>query len=110
MGFDYGVIGKRIKNAREHKGLTQEELAESLNVSNAYISKIERGKTMVNLNRLSEICVVLEESTEYILNGANSSSTDYLRNEIIEMLEGCSAETIKLVAKVIKPIVESRGK
>jgi transcriptional regulator with XRE-family HTH domain len=107
LSFDYGIIGKRIKQAREHKGLTQEKLAESLEVSNAYISKIERGKTPINLDRLSEICGILEESTEYILNGANKSAGDYLRNEIIDMLEGCSPEKIKLIAKVIKPIIDS---
>lgn len=64
MGFDYSVIGKRIKQAREKRGITQEKLAEALDVSNAYISKIERGKTPINLDRLSEICAVLEESTE----------------------------------------------
>ncbi len=106
LSFDYGIIGKRIKEAREEKGLTQEKLAESLDVSNAYISKIERGKTTINLERLAEICVVLEESTEYLLNGANSLSQDYMRNEILELLEGCSAEKIKLITAVIKSIVE----
>lgn len=106
MSFDYSVIGKRIKKAREEKGLTQEVLAERLDVSNAYISKIERGKTPINLDRLSELCVVLEESTEYILSGANNTAGDYLRNEIMIMLEGCSAEKIKLISQVIKPIVE----
>lgn len=106
VSFDYGVIGNRIKTARENKGLTQEKLAEELDVSNAYISKIERGKTPISLDRLSDLCQVLEESTEYILNGADSSSDDYLRNEIMLMLEGCSAEKVRLISQVIKPIVD----
>ncbi len=106
MSFDYAVIGKRIKKARQEKGLTQEILAEKLDVSNAYISKIERGKTALNLDRLSELCAVLEESTDYLLRGTNNVSDDYLRNEIMLMLEGCSPEKIKLIAQVIKPIVE----
>lgn len=106
MSFDYSVIGKRIRKAREVKGLTQEILAEKLDVSNAYISKIERGKTALNLDRLSELCEVLEESTDYLLRGTNNVSDDYLRNEIMLMLEGCSPEKIKLIAQVIKPIVE----
>lgn len=110
MGFDYGIIGKRIRQAREGKGLTQEQLAEKLDVSNAYISKIERGRTPINLERLSELCVMLEESPEYILSGANSGTGDYLRNEIIIMLEGCSAEKIKLISQVIKAIVDYKGK
>lgn len=105
MSFDYGIIGRRIKIAREKRGLTQEKLAEKLDVSNAYISKIERGKTPISLDRLSNLCIALEESTEYILSGSDSAADDYLRNEIMKMLEGCSAEKVKLISQVIKPIV-----
>lgn len=110
MGFDYGIIGRRIKQARQTKGYTQEQLAEKLDVSNAYISKIERGKTPINLDRLSDLCIMLEKTPEYILGGASHHSSDYLRNEIIVMLEGCSPEKIKLIAQVIKPIVEYKEK
>lgn len=110
LSFDYGIIGRRIKRAREKKGLTQEKLAEELDVSNAYISKIERGKTQISLDRLSDLCYALEESAEYILNGSNSAADDYLRNEIMMMLEGCSAEKVKLISQVIKPIIEFNNK
>ncbi|TBL80854.1 helix-turn-helix domain-containing protein [Paenibacillus thalictri] len=106
MSFDYSIIGKRIRKARENKGFTQEQLAESLSVSNVYVSKIERGKTPINLDRLSQICMVLEESPEYMIGGANHASEDYLRHEIITMLEGCSPEKIKLISSVIKPIID----
>ncbi|MGN7456105.1 helix-turn-helix domain-containing protein [Paenibacillus pasadenensis] len=110
MAYDYSVIGKRIRRAREEKGLTQEALAEQLDVSNAYISKIERGRTPINLDRLSELCVVLEETPEYLLSGANRSSQDFLRGEIMEMLEGCSPEKIRLISQVIRPIVDFKEK
>lgn len=106
MGFDYQAIGSRIRKVRETKGITQELLAESMDVSNAYISKIERGKTKVNLSNLDKICAVLETPTEYILSGTSTTSEDYMRNEIIEMLQGCSPRKIKLIAQVIKPIVD----
>ncbi len=106
MSFDYTLIGKRIRKARENKGLTQEKLAEQLDVSNAYISKIERGRTPVNLDRLSELCVVLEETPEYILGGTNKASNDFLRIEIIDMLEGCPPGKIKLISQIVKHIVD----
>ncbi|MFC4599911.1 helix-turn-helix domain-containing protein [Cohnella hongkongensis] len=109
MSFDYSVIGHRIRKAREEKGITQETLAEALDVSNAYISKIERGRTPINLNNLDKICAVLETSADYILRGANTSGEDYMRNEIMAMLEGCSPEKIKLIAQIIKPIVDYEG-
>ncbi|MNW35218.1 anaerobic benzoate catabolism transcriptional regulator [compost metagenome] len=108
MSYDYSLIGKRIRQAREERELTQEVVAEMLDVSNAYISKIERGKTAISLERLSQLCVVLEESPEYILSGTNSSTKDYLRHEIVEMLERCSPEKIKLILQIIKPIVDYR--
>lgn len=36
-------LGERIRDQRRHRGLTQEALAESLELSVAYISLIERG-------------------------------------------------------------------
>jgi transcriptional regulator with XRE-family HTH domain len=36
-------LGERIRDQRRHKGLTQENLAESLDLSVAYVSLIERG-------------------------------------------------------------------
>ena len=110
MSFDYSVIGKRIKKIREENGCTQEQLAEFLDVSNAYISKIERGKTALNLNALSSICDYLSVSPSQVLTGCVSSSEDYLRNEITDMLEGCSPEKIRLIVNLIKPILEYKEK
>lgn len=110
MSFDYSVIGKRIKKVREENCRTQEQLAEFLDVSNAYISKIERGKTTINLNTLSSICDYLKVNPSYILTGCISSSEDYLRNEITDMLKGCPPEKIKLIVDVIKPIIEYKEK
>jgi transcriptional regulator with XRE-family HTH domain len=109
VSFDNQMIGSRIKRAREEKGITQEHLAESMDVSGAYISKIERGKTPINLDKLDKISLVLETSTAYLLHGTNTSTNEYRRNEIIDMLEGCSAEKIQLIAQVIKSIIDYKG-
>jgi len=66
LAVDYVLIGKRLKKAREDKGITQEKLAEYLDVSNAYVSKIERGKTSLNLNTFSAICDYLGVSMSFI--------------------------------------------
>lgn len=106
MSMDYVAIGKRIKKLREEKNYTQEQLAEFLDVSNAYISKIERGKTTLNLNTLSSICDYLGEKPAFILEGCKIDSESYLRNEITDMINGCSPEKVKLIANVIKCIME----
>lgn len=109
LGYDFQVIGQRIRRARELKGMTQDMLAKAMTVSNAYISKIERGKTPINLDNLGKICEALDTSAEFILTGTSTASMNYMHNEIMEMLEGCSPDKIKLIAQVIRPIVGFNG-
>ena len=40
MALDYTIIGERLKKARTDKKLTQEKLAEQLDVSIAFLSRI----------------------------------------------------------------------
>lgn len=43
MALDYAIMGEKLKIARKNKKLTQEQLAEQIDVSVAYLSRIERG-------------------------------------------------------------------
>ena len=86
MSLDYNVIGSRIKEARQAKKLTQENLSEQLDVSVAFLSRVERGSSHINLKRLNQICDILEISEGYILNGADNTQNNYLEKEFAELL------------------------
>lgn len=104
MAIDYAVIGERLKKARKAKKLTQEDLAEQLDVSIAFLSRIERGSSQVNLKRLTQICEILEISEGDILNGVSSKSNKYLDSEFADLLKNCSSEKQKLIYDVAKVI------
>ena len=53
-------IGSKIKEFREMKGLSQEQLATSMNVSRSTISKIESGKFNASLDYLSKFSLFLD--------------------------------------------------
>ena len=107
MALDYSVIGNRIRKSRLDKKMTQEKLAEALNVSVAFISRIERGTTHVNLKRLSEICNLLDISEGYLINGTNINSDNYLSNEFNELFLSCPKEKQKLIYEIAKIIRNS---
>lgn len=107
MALDYNVIGSRIKKARIAKNFTQEELAEKIDISVAFLSRVERGNSHVNLKRLNQICNLLDVTEGYILNGASSNSDNYLDEEFSEILKNCSPEKQKLIYTVAKTIAES---
>jgi len=106
MALDYNIIGERIKKARTDKKLTQEKLAEKLDVSIAFLSRIERGSSHINLKRLSQICEVLGVSEGSILNGTSSKSNNYLASEFNDILNSVPADKQKLIYKIARVISE----
>lgn len=106
MAVDYNVIGERIKVARKSKRMTQEQLAEKMGVSIAFLSRIERGSSHVNLKRLSQICSILGITEGDILNGASNDSTEYLSAEFANLLDSCTAEQQKLIYEIARIIAK----
>ncbi len=53
------VLGKKIQKKRNERGLTQEELADKVNVSRAYIGYIEQGRNTPSLEVVEKIARVL---------------------------------------------------
>ncbi len=66
MDFD-NIIGGRIREKREEKGLRQDDLAEKTNLSTNFISKIERGVRQPRLDKLVRIINALDASADEIL-------------------------------------------
>ena len=87
MALDYSIIGQRIKQARLAKNYTQDELSEKLDVSIAFLSRVERGSSHINLKRLHQLCNLLDVSEGYILNGASSDSENYLTQEFNDLIK-----------------------
>lgn len=62
-------IGERIKNARDGAQLTQEQLAERIEVSAQYVSDLERGVVGISIPTLTRLCLSLGVSSDNILFG-----------------------------------------
>lgn len=97
---DYSVIGRRIKKARTDKNITQLELAEKLEFSVAYLSRVERGSSQINLKRLIQIAEILDVSPSYLLTGSNTKSNNYLKEDFSDLLDKCTSEQRKLIFQI----------
>lgn len=78
------MYGKRIKECRNEKGLTQTELAEKLSTTQSTIGKYEREELQPNIETLILICKIFEVSSDYILGLEDESgSKNYsIKNQI----------------------------
>ena len=106
MALDYTIIGERIKQARLSKKMTQENLAEEMDVSVAFLSRIERGSSFVSLKRLSQICSILGVTEGEIINGTFKNSSTYLNKEFSDLLKNCPPEKLNLIYNIAKVILE----
>jgi transcriptional regulator with XRE-family HTH domain len=66
------IIGERIKQYRENKGITQQDMVDALKnkdclISRETLSKIETGNRSISALELSAVCEVLETRVEDIL-------------------------------------------
>lgn len=69
--YDRKVVGENIKKARIKKGITQEELAKSIDRAMKYISDIERGECGMSIETLLLIAEKLDVSLDYIMYEKN---------------------------------------
>lgn len=90
-------IGKEIRRLREDRGLTQEALAEALNVTAQSISKWERGTSMPDVQMLPRIAVFFGVTIDQLFAMAPEQQMERIENRIYSMglLEG--AEERQLV-------------
>lgn len=69
------LIGKKIQDGRIKKNLTQEQLAEDVEISSNYLSKVERGLNMISAD-------VLFYNTSYKINNRSNKITTFIKKLI----------------------------
>lgn len=69
-------IGKFISQKRKEVNLTQEELAEKLNISKNAVSKWERGLNLPNVSIMQELCEILNITIIELLNGEETTKEE----------------------------------
>ena len=67
--MDQTKIGRLIAECRKQKGLTQAQLAQSLNITDKAVSKWERGNAMPDSSIMLELCDILGISVNELLSG-----------------------------------------
>jgi transcriptional regulator with XRE-family HTH domain len=61
------MLGEKLKELRESKGLLQRQIAAELEVDTAYISKIESNEKPVSRNHLKKLSILLGISNDELL-------------------------------------------
>ena len=99
------LIGGRIKSLRESKGLTQEGLAEIMDINAKYLSNIERGKENPTLDMLIKFVDALEVEMWEIFDFGHEVGLKELRDTISKFMKDANEEKLKMVVKFLRAIM-----
>lgn len=102
MRHDLKECGKRIQQLRKERELTQEQLAEKLNVSQNTIAKIESGLRRPSIDFLLEISEFFNVSTNYLVFGVHVEDVED------EKSKKDIDETIKKIDQTIEKLLEKK--
>jgi transcriptional regulator with XRE-family HTH domain len=99
-------LGRRLQRLRRLRGLTQEQLAERIDINPKYLSSVERGEenpTLDLLLRLGEgLQVELPELFQYAQEG---ESRDRLRQQMERLVANLSEEELRRVVRVLEALI-----
>lgn len=101
---DYRLIGSRLKQQRERQRKTQETVAEKVNITTVYLSKIENGKVHPTLDTLSAICTALNCDLGKILSDVSSESDLYQNEQIVKVFNSCSPEVKPIALSLLEQL------
>lgn len=94
---DLVEIGKRIQGRRKQMGLTQEQLADKMDVSIQMVSNLERGNKSIRIENLIKLSEILNISTDYILTGKETAEDMQVLTEQMASLSQKERKMMKLL-------------
>ena len=106
MGIDYALLGKNIKYYRNQKKMTQEQLAEQVNLSLGFISQVERGVTSMSLDTLVDVCNSLDCSAGDILEHVQIRPEPNQSKDFLALLEQLPKRDQTLFYHMLKAYVD----
>ncbi len=99
-------FGTRLKELRKANNLSQEHLAELINITPRNLSKIETGQAFPSSTKLEKILSALNIDAKKLFDFEHHKAPDDLKEEICLCLSNLSVERLQDIYKIIKALIE----
>ena len=99
------IIGRRIKEFRKNRKMSQEFLAEKLGIEPRQLSKLETGKHYPSFETMTKLLGILNLSFEDFMNNGHLQSAQELEQEILYMVHLLDNNQRQIMYKFLKAII-----
>ena len=103
-------IGKRIREVRLSRKISQQELATRANISLNHVSDIERGKKALKLVTFVRIIEALQVSADTILRADVPEVNQLYQTEFSRIIEDCSASEVETLKQFMLQLKDALRK
>ncbi|MGN0578090.1 MAG: helix-turn-helix domain-containing protein [Ruminiclostridium sp.] len=90
--------------------MSQEKLAEAVDISVTHMSHIETGNTKLSLEVFSDIVLALNARADEILYGEREVIGEQAQEEILDLLGRCSGKELCIISDLINAVKSSFDK
>ena len=105
--MDYEIMGKRIKEIRKKKMVTQEKLAELTGFSSAHISNIETAHTKASVASLVAIANALNVSLDDIVYDSLEKKVGIYSERVVDNLSECNVKEVRIINDTLDALKKS---
>ena len=99
------LFGKRIKEIRKRQNITQEELAEILNIDNQTISRIETGAFFTSYDNIEKMSKILNVEIKDFFDFDHLKDKDELKKYLIDKIENMNIKDLQKTTKFVKEFI-----
>ena len=98
-------MGQRISTRRQELGLTQEQVAEQMDVSLQMVSNLELGKKAIRPENMVKLCKALNISADFVLTGRRSELESA---EVARKFKLLSSQHQAIIGQLIDSLIDNR--
>ena len=109
MTLNKEIFGKKIRQIRIEKGLSQEQLSEKIEISPRHMCTIENGNSLPSIDTFLKIAKVLDININDFFN-LNIKTKNNIRHEVYNMIQASSASELNLIKDIIEVIQKNYKK
>ncbi len=105
-------VGRRIRSVRESLNMTRDCFSERCDISESFLSDVERGNKGITSKTLTKICETTNVSADYILFGNNRSDSDVsVLLELFSKLDNrCIFHATNILKEYLQLVLELNSK
>ena len=104
-------IGARIKDVRQERGWTQDQLAQAVGVSRSAVAQWETGRAGQITGNLTRIAASLEVGVEFLMYGSDKRAPSEIRKgdelALLRLYRECTPEDRQMILRMVRRLAGS---